>query len=331
MEQQRFDPELSGDLLGYHLGLADRETCARVEAAFDTPEALQAACDRLQRRLAPLDTDAVELPQDLNRRILDRVEAETNTRTLPLSKAAAMSDPADAESATGNPSISLRELSGLAAAVLIFVGIFIPGYQHAKLEAQKAACVNNLRILGNGHIAYGEMNASQWPYAGNTPKDIPWDRSEARNSRHSYLMITEKFVPVSNYVCQGSEGDRILDVENPQDYSGFPDPRNCSYSMTFLTGPWNQQKLAPDEPIVSDMTPLVDENRKLILQGRVMLNSRSHGRPGGQSVLNADNSASHYNSPKVGLENDDIYRLIGVDEYNGLERPRLRSDAFLIP
>jgi len=79
------------------------------------------------------------------------------------------------------------------------------------------------------------------------------------------------------------------------------------------------------------MTPLVDENRRLIRTGNIPLNSTSHGNAGGQNVLRADLSVKWANTPNVGIDSDDIYRVIGVQQYTGQERPQLRSDAFLVP
>jgi hypothetical protein len=84
-------------------------------------------------------------------------------------------------------------------------------------------------------------------------------------------------------------------------------------------------------PLAADPTPLVDQHRRLVPLGRASLNSNSHGKSRGQNVLRYDVRVSFFRTPNVGIENDDIYRLNGVREYSGLERPRSRSDAFLIP
>lgn len=322
MEKHKRDPEWMGDLLGYQLGLADEQARARIESAFATPADLQSVCDRLQRCLAPLDADGVELPRDLNKSILDRIE-KTKSLEFPAAKA-------NENGGNRKPLLTLRELASLAAAVLLFVGIFIPGYRQARMAAQKVACANNLQLIGNGHVAYGEMNDSQWPYAGSAPEGTPWYREGARNSRHVYQMIPLGLVSASAFVCPGSEGDRVMQTEHPEDYADFPDIRNCSYTTNFLTGPWYRQMLRPDDVISADLTPLVDRSRRLIVGRWVPLNSQSHGGFG-QTVLRADISVRFHTSPRVGVENDDIYRVIGVEDYNGFERPRQRSDAFLIP
>ncbi|MCZ6816351.1 MAG: hypothetical protein O7F76_06575, partial [Planctomycetota bacterium] len=61
-------------------------------------------------------------------------------------------------------------------------------------------------------------------------------------------------------------------------------------------------------------------------------NSLSHGRPGGQNVLRVNVSVIWTKTPRVGIDNDDIYRVADVKgDYTGLERPRSLTDAFLIP
>ena len=83
---------------------------------------------------------------------------------------------------------------------------------------------------------------------------------------------------------------------------------------------------------LADMSPIAEGAGPRIRKDDFPANSRSHARLGGQNVLRGNLSVRFFKNPHVGIENDDIYRLIGVQEYyTGLERPMARSDAFLIP
>lgn len=337
MEQWRNDLDKQQDLVGYHLGLIDANGRARVQEAFESRESLAAACASLQALLTPLDADAnPEPPKDLTQGILDRVERARSA--IPFVPAAASSEVAAAErGGAGGPFIAPRELVGLAAAILIFVGIFVPGYYTARGSARKAICANNLRVLGNGYAGYAETYGSQWPFAGFVPAGTPWARTDsrdqlyARNSRHVYRLVRGTFVPVAAFICPGRPGDIVFQSADPGAYDDFPDARNNSYATNFVAGPWHQQMFLPKMPIAAGMTPLVDQDRRLIRGRPIPANSRNHGRAGGQNVLHANLSVRFYNSPIVGADNDDIYRLKGVQEYTGLERPQSRNDAFLIP
>jgi len=336
MDHRGNDLDASPDLLGYHLGLVDPVERRGIEAAFAKPEALQAACDSLRALLAPLDADVSEpAPADLVDGVLRRVEQ--SHRTIPFVRAAAAEPAAVERGRGGGPLLSPRELVGLAAAILMFVGIFVPGYYTARGTARKIACANNLRLMGNGYAGYAESNASQWPFAGFAPANARWGsvggqgQPALRNSRHIYPLVRGRFVPAAAFNCPGREGDMVFQPEDPMAYHDFPDPRYISYATNFLTGPWQQQTFLPNMPIAAGMTPLVDENRRLIRGRPVPANSQNHGRSGGQNVLYANLSVRFYTSPKAGVDHDDIYRLHGVRQYNGLERPRSRNDAFLIP
>lgn len=329
MEQWRNDLDKQQDLVGYHLGLIDTDGRARVQEAFESRESLEAACASLQSLLTPLDADTTpELPKNLTQGILDRIEKAQSI--IPLV-------PAAEQGRAGGPFIAPRELVGLAAAILIFVGIFVPGYYTARGSARKVICANNLRVLGNGYAGYAETYGSQWPFAGFVPAGTRWARTDsrdqlyARNSRHVYRLFRGRFVPAAVFICPGRPGDIAFQSGDPAAYDDFPDVRNNSYATNFVAGPWHQQMFLPNMPIAAGMTPLVDQDRRLIRGRPVPANSRNHGRASGQNVLHANLSVRFYNSPFVGANKDDIYRVKGVQQYTGLERPQSRNDAFLIP
>jgi len=328
MQDQRHDRELTADLIGYHLGLCDEADRARVEHAFG--DSLGRARANVARLLAPLDGDVVSPPTDLVAGILDRV-AEARNR-LPLRPLPT----ADAETTTASPMFSLRELLSLAAAIAMFVGIFVPGYRAAQMNSRQAACANNLRQIGNGSVKYAEMFPGSSPMLSSLPDGISWvprARPTAARSRQSnmpYQYVRFQIVPPSALTCPGREEDAPLAAQNPQDLDDFPDPRNNSYSTQLVPQHWQAQRQQPLDIAAADLTPLVDQQRQLNANGPISLNSTSHSGKG-QNVLRRDISVIFSRTPNVGIDNDDIYRVIGVQHYTGLERPRLRSDAFLVP
>ncbi len=122
--------ELMADLLGYHLGLVDDETKARVEAAFASSEELHAALRNVARRVSLLNADeAPAPPANLEARILDRIER--TQKVLPFRQTASpqrlrLPSAQDAAVTRSQPLMSMREVVGLAAAILRFAGFFLP-------------------------------------------------------------------------------------------------------------------------------------------------------------------------------------------------------------
>ncbi len=330
MASKRPDTELIGELLGYHLGLSDAPERARAEAAFETRSELEAATATLERILSPLDADTVRVPADLTDRILRRVELSEKTLTFPSATA---SEAASRGAGRGGSSFSMRELLSLAAAIALFVGVFIPGYQSARMAAQRLTCGSNLQYIGQGMTQYSADNAGQGPSAGPVPAGAPWNKLEGSNARHVYRLVPGRYVPPTAFVCPEQDEDRILEHDSPESLSNFPDPRNNSYSTQIIIRRWWPARLGPLHPFVADMTPLVDAGRRLVSARHTPLNSPSHRQPGGQNVLYGDLSVQFQSTPFAGPQNDDIYRLNGINEYSGFERPEpgSTSDAFLIP
>jgi hypothetical protein len=327
------DPHQPPDLLGYHLGLLDEPAAAAVRAAFATPAELEAARRRLDRLLAPLQADVVEPPpSDLVDRVLRRVDA--GPAILPFPRPAADAGP------TGGPMLAFRELIGLAAAVLIFAGIFLPGYRAARMNAQQTACANNLRLIGTGLADYNEAYRSTFPIVASVPDGVPWLRPDpapqqrVSNSQNVYQLLRGGHVSPTAFHCPSRPGDFPLSpAAAAAELHDFPDARNNSYSSLLITttAAWRDGAFRPATPVMADLTPLVDENRRLLPDGSARLNSNSHGPSRGQNVLSADISVRFSRTPNVGIDHDDIYRVIGVQRYTGLERPRSASDAFLVP
>jgi hypothetical protein len=331
MYQPLNDPELTADLIGYHLGLCDEADRARVEHALGTGPALSQARAALAHVLAPLDADDTpEPPADLVAGILDRVSDVRNR--LPLRPAA----PTEAGAHGSGPLFSLRELLSLAAVIAIFVGVFVPGYRAARLNSQQALCASNLRQIGIGSAQYADMHGGFVPVVASIPDGAPWASANRPGARQvgapqtTFALVRWRFVTPSAFHCPGRPDDAALSCPKPEALDEFPDPRNNSYSTQILTPTWRQQQLQPQSPVAADLTPLVDQQRRLFDYGPIPFNSTSH-RGKGQNVLRRNLSVRFSNSPNVGLDNDDIYRVIGVQQYTGFERPRLRSDAFLVP
>jgi hypothetical protein len=319
------------DLLGYHLGLCEDAERVAIERAVASQASLADARMRLAATLAPLDDDTPIIPpKTLVRDVLARVEREHPVLRLPT-----MTPAADVRDDVTRSSFSLRDLLSLAACLLLFVGIFVPGYRAARTTSQQTLCTSNLGAIGQGAAIYNESYGSPLPLVTAIPPGASWvprdtgNRPRVSNSQNAFRLISGGYVPPSAFLCPGRDGDKPLSLQQTQQQD-FPDPRNISYSTHIVTPSLLQRPLNPAMPFISDLTPLVDSDRKLLPTDQVPQNSTSHGGRG-QNVLNIGLNVRFSRTPNVGLDSDDIYRVIGVQQYNGTERPELRSDAFLVP
>ncbi|MBX3395047.1 MAG: hypothetical protein KF841_06730 [Phycisphaerae bacterium] len=339
MNDQRDSSEYQADLIGYHLGLMDENERCGFEDRRGGRAQLSADCSRLERLLEPLKLDRVDSPDgDWINRLIRNIDDACNAgaTTLPFPKNALAVPPGQAVTSSGSSLFSIRELTGLAAAIVMFAGILVPGFYTARQTAQRVACANNLRMIGGGAESYAQMFDNTLPFAGPIPADARWAAASesaqpVRNSRHLYRLVLGQLVPPEAFVCAGVESDRPMNVPSFEDYDDFLDPRNNSYATNFTTQPFAHGDFLPAMPMAACMTPLVDQNRRLLPADSIRLNSMNHGRTAGQNVLRANVSVQFFNTPNCGLFNDDIYRVQGVNEYTGKERPRAIEDAFLVP
>lgn len=324
MQGRQDDSDGQADLIGYHLGLCDPAEAAKIEKAIGKDERMIQTRAKLARVLALLDADdAPAIPSHLNDAVLARV-ARLH-RTLPMAAAAEMGGPS-------RPMFNLRELLSLAAVIAIFVGVFVPGYRTAKENARITTCANNLRQIGIGNQLYVENYGAQ-PFVAALPDGISWvpgDGQRPTNSQNPFELVKGHFVPPSAFNCPARDGDIPLMDPRSANLNDFPGWRNNSYSTNLVTDRVLWRQIEPESPIAADLTPLVDDERHLLRDQPISPNSTSH-RGQGENVLKADVRVFFTRNPNVGLDNDDIYRVIGVQKYTGLERPQMRSDAFLVP
>ncbi|MFQ5424687.1 MAG: hypothetical protein ACE5F9_12000 [Phycisphaerae bacterium] len=330
-------PERDADVLGYHLGVLDEAASSRVESAFADPDALASTREAIEWVLSPLKADVVPpAPPGLIRDILARVEQARSPVSM-MPRMAGADRPAGSTEAgsSGGPPLSLRELVGLAAAIALFVGVFVPGYRTARRAAERTACMGVLHDLGTGYAGYAEANSGLLPFVGGIPPGATWlpvrqERGHGRpiNSRNLYQLVRGHYVAPEALFCPTRAGAGRRKSRHNSSSDGPPDLGTDIYSTSFLQGPF-RLSMQPRMPIAADVNPLVDSPQATRMD--VPLNSLSHGRPGGQNVLWANLSVRWSPTPNVGIDRDDIYRIANIREYTGRELPRSQTDAFLIP
>lgn len=327
MSANREKPDDFGNLFGTLVDLPGETRGAAVDSA---------KLERLRRLMSPLECDVADAPPGLARRVIDRIEAARLTIPIRAMRRDGAELQPGTETSGGAPLLTLREVIGLAAAIAVFVGIFVPGYQTARRAALRTACLNNVRAIGGGYAVYQAANADQLPFAGASLPGASWLRTDepgvlrTSNSRHVFQLVRRRMVDPNAFHCPGRPHDYPLNADAVDQFEDFPDPRNNSYATILYPERHRGTAFQSGMPLLADMNPMIDGGRRV--DGvRPGSNSRSHAGPAGQHVLRADGSAAWTVTPQAGPDGDDIYHIAGVNHYRGFENPRSQTDAFLIP
>ncbi|MCH8853425.1 MAG: hypothetical protein IID41_12360 [Planctomycetes bacterium] len=334
----RLEQHIEDRLLAYHMGWLDRLECEEVERLIaESPEAA-ARSRELQATLAPLaDFNALPVVEDLEVQILRRVQRETGASFVPVAKDVRLNPvPSDGGRILRFP-LSPRELMVVAASVAIILTLVVPGFGKAAALAQRSACAENLRQIGQALGQYGFDNNSQLPYAaqphpgGNWLADQGAGYRRLRNSGNRFRLLAQGFLPDSSrYVCPADRQGLIMQVDDLSLFNDFAEPRNCSYDSQIMFGAGQRVSEHPQKVVYADSNPLFDPLSSSALESE-QLNSAVHSRLSGQNVLRLDQSAAWTTSPNVGVQNDNIWQIGDRSRYAGSEFPQLATDSFLIP
>jgi len=149
------------DLLGYLLGALDAEERASVEQALAQSPQLRANLEMLRQSLEPLESldevADVQPPPGL----VDRVFAAMDEQ-----QAAHAPMPRSRSSARAAADVRLERYSVsdtivLSLIVLAAFSLILPALANSRYQARKAACQDNLRVLGEGLVTYSMRDPGQ--------------------------------------------------------------------------------------------------------------------------------------------------------------------------
>lgn len=299
-------------------------------------EVLRQACDALNAWAAPVPREG------LAERILARVAQGTAAGATPASLKL-RPDPqlvaaAERSAQTVIRFGKLRDILAVAAAIVLAVGVGVPGMLHVRDRSLRSACSANLMALGRGLQQYSATFASSLPFAGfgaNTswrPVSDP-HMDVVPNRRHAYPLLRLAFVSDSRvFVCPSRQ-----DVPMPQreiaHRSDFLEARNVSYAYFNMAGVRPRVSDHPDLPVFADDNPLFDGGVPLMtrlgLRSEDRTNSVNHGGAG-QNIVSVAGHVKWTTLPTVGANGDNIWTLSDVRVYSGREGPRVATDAHLI-
>lgn len=338
MADEMMDGSKSWDdlLLDLHLGRLDAEQAAEVEQAIASSPDLADKSRGLRELLHLLDADTVDTPAGLAGRVMARIEGRD--RVIPMPEAALASGQ---ELRSRGFSFAWRDLVAVAACVVLFFSVAVPGFSKAQHASRRSRCLTNLRTISNASMLYAEAHGGYLPYANHIaggswlPTSDP-AVSAAPNSRHVFTLARRGYVPnMQVFICAADRNGRPMGPCELRVLENFPQLNNNSYSFLFMNTPQGVrlQALQPGMVLMADRSPLmpkVSERVHVIVQPDAS-NSPLHERGAGQNAVHADGHGGWYTRPTIGIDSDDIYRAGQIDLYQGTEAPVAATDILLPP
>ena len=324
MTGRQDDERLLIDLL---LGRCDQQTYQRLRERLASDPQFAALHRDLEATFAALETyDAPEPPANLVDRTLARVRA--------LRRTEAMAEARPGWRGGWGPTFSLRELTAMAAAAVLFVGILVPALRQAGRVADRNLCASNLGQIGTALNHYANGNEDALPAA---PAEAdcwlggPGGR-RASNSAALFLLVRLRHARPEVFQCPAAGGSPF---QVGADMRDFPTPRSIGYSYQFSIGRAIRRSdpaiagVTDQYAIASDENPVFPDG--LFKPERLNCTVSDNHPDGGQNVLYLDGHVQWTDRCDVGVAGNNIWLIDGVYNYTGRERPASPTDTFLTP
>lgn len=336
----RDEPQFEPQLLDLHLGrLSDAERDVVLQRVASDPQAARDH-EALSGIFAALQSiQSVPAPSaDLGARIAAKISAAPRLRVVPRTSASREGE--------GNLSLvrrvfSIRDVIASAAMVVLIVGVGVPSLMQVRERSQRMACSSQLARLGQGFAMYGSTFGDSLPFTG-WSSQATWAPSNdpslitQPNRRHLYPLVRIGAVNPQSFICP-STSDVAMSHTQVTQFDDFPDSRNESFAYQNMAGVRPNMRGNADLPVVADDNPLFDNGRCLLtdistrlgLQKAGDQNSRAHGGHG-QNILTIGGRVKWTDTPKTGVNEDNIWTLQGEDKYTGREGPQSATDSHLL-
>jgi Tfp pilus assembly protein PilE len=325
-DQRRTDEQL---LIDYVLDEVDATDRRRIEERLVEDEQFASLHADIKRSFLAMELAPRENPPgDLVERTMARIESAKRTRQL-------IEQQEMTRRRTYWPMFSLRELSAMAAVVVLLVAVFVPSLQQARQRTVRSECAAQAGQIGHALQRYATSNNDRLPHVeADTSRWLPNGNDEFVNpSRSLFTLIRQDMASPVWFQCPAVGGPSFV-VEAGQ--NDFPGGRYVSYSYQHSLGNSVLSRRdaevatkASEMAILADDTPLFRDGRFLPKRVQHPV-SENHGGEG-QNVLYLDAHVRWSPQSYVGVDNDNIYLADGVLEYDGTERPQSKTDSFLLP
>jgi hypothetical protein len=254
--------------------------------------------------------------------------------------------------ATKRPSFwkGLAETVGIAAAILIASGIFLPVSRNMRAHAWQTACQASLSKISRGFTQYAGDNQGFLPAVA-TKAGSPWWRvgsdgqENQSNTRHVWLLVRNNYVEPTAFTCKGCSRGQMAEMNRKQmaKLSDFPNRRYISYSFKLISDPNKAVYPQSATPLMSDANPIFESCLKTqtclskgefepinVCEKLAKINSYNH-RTKGQNIMFSDGAVKFTTQRMFGQQNDDIFTVRNLNVYRGNEKPSSEGDIFLVP
>jgi len=241
---------------------------------------------------------------------------------------------------------NLSNVGAIAAAAVIVVALSFQMSSTMRHRAQKMACADNMRHIGEGISQYGSDNDGALP-AVTISAGSPWwkvgDQREKNesNTRHLWLLVQGGYVEEQDFVCTGQKDGQVARISDTQKerFHDFPSKNNITYSYMLMNDKNAKRQWKGKTVLMADRNPIFerfwqmrnrDRFETISLSERLREAMSSSHEMKGQTVLFYDGSVDFRKKRVIG--GDDIYTLEGRDQYYGSETPSEdTNDVFLVP
>jgi hypothetical protein len=237
------------------------------------------------------------------------------------------------EIARGRPTLRmpLREIGGVAAAVIVLAMLLLPSVRQVGTVAKQAQCLGQAGQIGAGLMTYAVDNGGYLPVASTrVARWLPGNQQPvASNSAALFRLVKGGHVPAQAFVCPST--DRCV-VYPAACLNDFPGPQFVTYSYQHsVDNPLKRNDFmgpADRMAILADANPLFRDGA---FQRQRSLEQCSDNHNRGQNVLYLDGQARWTDRPTVGVANNNIFIAEGISDYTGVEKPVSATDTFLLP
>ena len=313
-------------LIDFALGRCDESAAEGVRRRIESDDEFASLHEGIARTFAALGLCPAPTPSaDLSNRTMARITSSDRVEVLQ----------------TVQPSggmllsrFSIRELSALAAAAVIVIGILLPSLRQAHRLSRRSMCANNVWAVGAALNHYANGSDGNFPSSPATTE--AWlsrpGCKHASNSAALFLLIRDGCASPGVFQCP-SAGGRAFVVS--ADMTDFPSPQSINYSYQYsLNVPVRRDSpklaaVAGQMAVLADATPVFTGGS---FRPEHAEQAVSENHPdGGQNVLYLDTHVNWATDCRVGVGGDNIWLAEGVSDYTGREKPASPTDTFLLP
>lgn len=232
--------------------------------------------------------------------------------------------------------INVRDVIGVAASVVLLIGIFGPVMANARSHAIRQSCRGSMSGVALGLNAYASDYQGSLPIAHQNVDGNDWFHSLA-NSANLFLVARTGYASLETLACPGN-AYAIRDDAYADEHHNWPDLVSISFSFQNLLGGSSLNRVlwqtGTSVPLLSDRNPFEVALWKDAPPCVVNSNAPCHG-PGGQNILMSDGCVAWMTEAVINGDNIWLPQGLSVPDcgtvrLQGNELPSYAGDVMLI-